>query len=449
MKQTILICCIIFITGFANGRIWTDLQGRKIDAEILIVNRNKTVVLKTARGKTAAVPFDTFSDQDIRHLEHLIDRNEREKLHPVSWQELNDLFNIEIWQDAFLWDDATAETAERMKLKAESKTDFMENHRAYPLGDEKILDEPVYASALYGGSNSVESLSFVFLNQGDMPLIGGPKTLKKIEECGERIHDALVSKLGKAKRDSLGKEDLRERVWRWDWNQHAIMLSLQEGKYVALRIMPSERADRSGRIRRVKDDEIRKRVATCVEQRSNGDVVVRNIPMIDQGPKGYCSPATWERYLRFLDIPVDMYLLALAANTKIGGGTYSTKMLEATENIISSNGRKLKKVDEEISPNAIAKYIDQGLPIMWRFLSSPHFQQVADSNTAQRKGEDFEQKDVPAGGIGGHICLIIGYNRQTGEIAISDSWGPKYAERWVPAHEAQRVSFGLMNVIKW
>jgi hypothetical protein len=36
-----------------------------------------------------------------------------------------------------------------------------------------------------------------------------------------------------------------------------------------------------------------------------------------------------------------------------------------------------------------------------------------------------------------------------GEIAISDSLGPRFAERWVPLSDAQSATYGNMNVIKW
>ncbi len=66
-----------------------------------------------------------------------------------------------------------------------------------------------------------------------------------------------------------------------------------------------------------------------------------------------------------------------------------------------------------------------------------------------RKNEEAEHSEDT--GTGGHICLIIGYNNSTGEIAISDSWGPRFAERWVPAPAAQKVTnqYDSMNVIKW
>lgn len=458
MRKKHSIGCLLLLLAVAatDAREWMDTQGRSVEAEVVKVNPDRTVVLKTDRGKVVTVPFGTFSGQDVEHLEYLLSRRGRGKLHPVPWHEMNDLFGTDLWQDDLLWDDPTAAAAERMKMKKESKTDFMENHRAYPLGKEKVLEEPVYTTALYGGKEHVESLSLVFLNRGDLLELNGrrrPPSAEQIEVCGTRIHDMLVSKLGEPKRDSLGKDDLREKVWRWDWNGHAIMLSLQEGKYAALRIMPSERADHAGRIDKITDDELKERLASCVEKRDNGDVIIRNIPMVNQGPKGYCSPATWERYLRYLDIPADMYLLALAANTGDGGSTSSANMISATKNIVSTNGRKLKDINSKPSLDIVSGYVDQGLPIMWRFMSTPSFQRKANNNTAVRNGgepkeeNDAGQKEDTMGG--GHICLIVGYNLQTGEIAISDSWGPEYAERWVPLDEMVRVSYYYMTVIRW
>ena len=90
---------------------------------------------------------------------------------------------------------------------------------------------------------------------------------------------------------------------------------------------------------------------------------------------------------------------------------------------------------------------------MWRFRSTPSFQQTANDNTARRNGKKVKKKNdsgqTEDSSSGGHICLIIGYNKKTGEIAISDSWGPRFAERWVPCTDMEKVSYGSMNVIKW
>ncbi|MFM9167852.1 MAG: hypothetical protein ACKOQ9_05970, partial [Verrucomicrobiota bacterium] len=46
-----------------------------------------------------------------------------------------------------------------------------------------------------------------------------------------------------------------------------------------------------------------------------------------------------------------------------------------------------------------------------------------------------------------HMCMIIGYNKDTGEIAVSDSWGDQFAERWILGTEAGQVSPGQFLVV--
>jgi len=449
MKQTILICTIALSAVAANARTWTTTTGRAVEAKVVRIKPDRTVILKTTRGKVVTAPFDTFVEEDIEYLETRLALPF--ELHSVSWQKMNEIFGIEIWRDSFLWDDPTAEVGARLEMDKESTTDFMENYRTYPLGEKKVLTEPVYTTALYGGPKYADSLSFVFLNQGDLYCEGNyvnPDVLKTIRETGMRLRDYLIPVLGKPKRDSLGSGEMREKVWRWDWNGHAILLSLQEEQYIALRIIPVARAENGGRNAKVSDADLEHRLATCVERRGNDDVVVCNIPMVDQGPKGYCVPATWERYLRYLDIPADMYLLALAGNTGLGGGTSIQQMMDAADNIISSNGRKLKKINTAPTVANISRYIDRGLPIMWTLKTTPEFRKAIYENTARRKGEEPEKKKYDSG-YGYHICLIIGYNKRTGEIATSDSWGADFAERWVPLEEIRKATVGGMSVIRW
>ena len=449
MKKVFLFLTLLFCsTAFA--RTWTDNKGRTVQADVIKVYPNKTVKLKSG-SKTFTLPFSSFSETDIAYLETLL--SQPEDLHPVPWEKMNELFGLPLWSDSNLWNDPCSEVGKRINLNRESQTPYLENYRAYPLGSSKLFGEAVYAVALYGDSRTTESLSLVFLNLGDLPESTPSDEIDDlIEAAGERILSVITPILGDPERDSLGKDALREKVWRWNWNGHAIMLSQQEGKYTALRIMPTARADNGGQTGGISDKQLKSRLAECVDRRANGDVIIRNIPMINQGPKGYCVPATWERYLRYMDIPIDMYLLALAAGTGRGGGTYTADMNDATENIIGSNGRKLGKCGDSPDMDTVSKQIDKGLPILWTLYSTPAFQRAASENTLRRNGKDVppraanQDEDTSAGG---HMCLIIGYNRKTGEIAISDSWGPHFAERWVPQADIEKVSDGEMNIIKW
>ena len=46
-----------------------------------------------------------------------------------------------------------------------------------------------------------------------------------------------------------------------------------------------------------------------------------------------------------------------------------------------------------------------------------------------------------------HVALIIGYNKETNEIAFSDSWGEDFKERWMTLPEAEGVSQGFFYVV--
>jgi hypothetical protein len=47
----------------------------------------------------------------------------------------------------------------------------------------------------------------------------------------------------------------------------------------------------------------------------------------------------------------------------------------------------------------------------------------------------------------GHVCLLIGCNRETAELTTSDSWGPELTERWITMEEARAFSQGDLGAI--
>jgi hypothetical protein len=119
----------------------------------------------------------------------------------------------------------------------------------------------------------------------------------------------------------------------------------------------------------------------------------------------------------------------------------------------------MKEMKEEIKLRTLQKYIDQGLPIIWTMFSSPEYNAFVNERTQRRmKVSDWKawetstqsesrgvelRKDI----MSAHACMIIGYNKETEEIAVSDSWGPSYAVRWVPIEQAEQVSQGAIYLI--
>jgi len=191
-------------------------------------------------------------------------------------------------------------------------------------------------------------------------------------------------------------------------------------------------------------------------------VLLSDIPMVNQGPKGYCVPATWERVLRYMGVPADMYVLAMAGQTQEGGGTSMSAIQEGVHQAVVRAGRRIESPRLRLETVEIARYIDRGLPVMWAMFSTEEFNEVVTPRSQQRREmkDPAEWKKLLSNSRRdgknkrpttdtGHVCMIIGYNKKTGEIAITDSWGPAYAERWATLEEARTVSQGHFQVINF
>jgi hypothetical protein len=68
-------------------------------------------------------------------------------------------------------------------------------------------------------------------------------------------------------------------------------------------------------------------LATKVKREANTKAIIEGVPMVDQGSKGYCAVASFERVLRHYGADVDMHDLANVAETY--GGTNPQKMKTA------------------------------------------------------------------------------------------------------------------------
>ena len=432
-----------------------------IDVEIIKIEPNR-IFIRLENRNELWLERSRLSEESLQMIAEI------EAKQQSKYKAINDLLGIPLLQDNYLWDDTDESVAERLGWTLESKTDSQSGYRYYPAESYRLLGTNAYACALYGMDGKAARLSIVFANKGDFEFSPVPTKdeIKAMEETVER-DEALLFKhlsevLGEPARQSYGGGgSLRERIQRWDWQGHAFLLASQKGEYVSLRIISSEVAENCGRGERFSDARLRKLTRGNVCSHENGDVVIKNIPMVNQGPKGYCVPATFERYLRYMQIQVDMYLLAMAGQTRIGGGTYLSKIIEAVEGYLSSQNRSLKAMQETIDTRMVQKYVDDGLPIIWAMYSSGQYNQYANQRTIERQSvNDWDAwrqklkeqerkirfgKDVSAA----HACLIVGYNEDTNEIAVSDSWGAEYEERWISAEHAQQVSQGLIYLISF
>lgn len=222
-----------------------------------------------------------------------------------------------------------------------------------------------------------------------------------------------------------------------------------------------------------------------VKRETNGDVFIANVPMVDQGPKGYCAVATAERVFKYYGIPVDQHEMAQIADTTDGGGTSPDKMYAALNKLegrlkvsvrviedweykkfmdkvadYNKEAKRAKKPEVDASPRDnviyineiieqmdgevlkiarterdragfgkfqrnVAALIDQGIPVMWSVSLGL-----------------LPEKEIPQAN-GGHMRLIIGYNAKTAEMLYSDSWGAEHALKRMPTANAYTMTNGL------
>ncbi len=472
LKFQLVVAIFPFVS--ASARTWTDRQGRTIEANFVSASET-AVIIRRDDGRSFEVPLANLSDDDRAFVvaqratpptadsatSTIPDAPNAADALPFSFEEFNAMLGLQLLVDSVLWDDEPATVARRLRLPVEAKTEHFESYRVYPRRPIALLGADAYTLALQAGEGRITALTMMFANRGDYPAFAGrdPRMVvvtkadlrafdQALKADFDKITASLTARLGEPRREfaTSGSLDSGRRGLRWEYGSHALVLNHDEEQMVSLKIIPSERAATA----RVSSEQLRKFLESRVTRRPNGDVIIGQVPMILQGPKGYCVPATFERYLRYVGIPADMYELAMTGGTGFGGGTTFQSMAAGIDRYVRRQGRKLENVQTKLTPAALSRYIDEGRPVVWGLYSTDGFNQLSNSHTRTRGGvTDWNAwkktsaaagKDFSGGRGNAHACLIIGYNRATGEIAFTDSWGADFAERWVPAEVAQKVS---------
>lgn len=224
---------------------------------------------------------------------------------------------------------------------------------------------------------------------------------------------------------------------------------------------------------------------------ADGGERLPNIPMVDQGRKGYCVTAATERILRYYGIDVDQNELAQIANADAARGTNPEVMFDALKQLASRfriqviteyrisypdlvreindynrvartapktlganvidtrasgmsygairrqmNGELLLEAKTKLNPAYLTTFernvkarIERGLPLLW----------------SVQLGLLPEEKLNPQA-HGGHMRLIIGFNPRTHEIYYSDTWGPGHELKKMPVANAWTITDGLFTL---
>lgn len=288
--------------------------------------------------------------------------------------------------------------------------------------------------------------------------------------------DGLSGVKGKSLKASAKDMGVKLKSWIWEWEGGAARLDASsKGKkkdfaaeFIRLKLGPDKDAlDRGGA-----SDAVTRRDLKSHVKKEGSAVWLEGIPMVDQGQKGYCVPATVSRVFAYYGMDgIDQHALAQLCNSSGQGGTSYHEMQTALNDIsrqfrfkvVNLDGshsldemvavynkaaKKKKKAqltgfdvgamefDPEVMLAAragkpamvkkwldpIRKGIDAGQPVLWSVLLGI-----------------FPEEGLPQSN-GGHMRLIIGYDLEQGVIYYSDSWGAGHERKKMPANRAAAIT---------
>ena len=211
-----------------------------------------------------------------------------------------------------------------------------------------------------------------------------------------------------------------------------------------------------------------------------GDRRVAGLPKVDQALPGYCAPAALECLLRHYGIPLDAETLAGFGQTRTDSGTNVQRLLDRLRGRLGglelrthlgfdyARFERLAKAYNERAARAGAKAVAWTPPVVdlgaaFQGADPALMRAAAMKQPGFRAFRRAVRDSVEAGhplvwgvvlGIvpepglgprtrGGHLRLIVGYNRRSGEILYADMWGDAHACKRMPAEDAWAITMSL------
>ena len=380
----------------------------------------------------------------------------------------------------------------------------------------RFLDLKVWEARVYFEQEALSRVELSIYNKGD----AGDLDQEAFKELIAKIGDAISAFAGsKGMTGKTSNERANYYVNRRQWSKKPVGIQLEwafvnahrsdrqqmpfRAEFVKVLLVPAKEggavAVATGGPAWVNTASART-VKVNVKSNPEGDVWVDNVPMVDQGQKGYCAAASAERILRYYGRQVDQHEIAQLADTASKGGTSLDGMvgaldavgkkyqLDQKDLIRSDSGKSFEKskfgemIDQynrqaKLKKMATIDYMEfaETTGPNTRTIDTMKIYEAMDAETLKESkvrqaqglemfrkniiqytaqgvpvvwacvvGKYPEKPDLGKEGAFGHIRLIIGYNAKTQEVIYSDSWGTGHELKRLPIGEAWTMTFGMM-----
>jgi len=349
-------------------------------------------------------------------------------------------------------------------------------------GNFTLLDKEIGEVIMRGTPENLEKVRISLYNRGDDGVIKESEYAELLRSWKSLLDEHLQVR----PRETRMKGIVPTEGWFWVKDDTGYLLegsvskSENRAEFLRLKIEPYVRGGRRKHLAQ------RTSLPKNVRESDNGDVYIDNIPMVDQGQKGYCVVSSIERVGLYFGLNVDQHELAQVAETD-ERGTTSEDMENAFKKITGKiHVRTIKVMDYDYKQtvrdvkayNREAK--KQGAKIFeidfdsqyviaegfWQRVDTDVFKTIkAQENKFdffQSKVKEFIDRGIPicwtlslgmfpeknAGQMwGGHMRLIHGYNDTTKEIFYTDSWGFGHEIKKMPYIEAWCMTMGMYAMV--
>jgi len=372
--------------------------------------------------------------------------------------------------------------------------------RGGPAVELQFLNQRIWEALFHFENNHISRVDLSFYNRGDAGDLGTKAfgtLLDKVSGSISNWMDAAAKPLP----DVLGPA--RSKIQHVAWTKAATALDLEwsvtkphtqngeqisyRSEFIRLKLLPAAAVTNQSLPRvgapRPATGRSAAELKARVHHSSSNDVAIADIPMVDQGAKGYCAAAVMARVMGYYGLDFDEHQAAQVAGTSSVGGTKGGNVRDALKRIAQKNNLRLVQVEDfdvmhlindynraassahkpkvsiestghsmdgllramepEILHQArtkrqsdlvrfrgdVTKYVDTGIPLIW----DVYLGLVKEPMLAPQAS-------------GGHLRLIIGYNKEADEVLYSDSWGAAHALKHLSLGDAMTMTFGLFVI---
>lgn len=368
--------------------------------------------------------------------------------------------------------------------------------RAADLKGMTLFGQPVYEAVMRFDDKKATLLTTNFYARGDAGELTEDQYKKLLLTTVEAITKATGLKHTVRGKDATSAVKAEGLIWQTAKSEYLLEYSFTRevksrgipfrAEFIRLEVRPA--ADKKSSMIAAASPGKPQRFtpAAHIKKDPSGDVWIFDVPMVDQGQKGYCVVASAERVVRYYGGSVDANELAQIANSSAEGGTNIKAMSESLKKVaarlkvrvrehekldvktilelmkdynraakkagvgeipdqgqmldvaeiygamkgdVLKEARNKNKSDVSRFQRDIQAHVDQGIPLLW----SVQLGFVQEQGLTQQAS-------------GGHMRLIIGYNPKTSEVIYSDSWGAGHEQKRMKLDDAWAITTGLMTI---